>query len=78
MWCSFSTGSFDTLITQPKAAGIDPHQRWVGGCGLPVCLPCTTVAGRTLWAACLPALRSSGGWDAAAAACYAAQPHTSI
>jgi insulysin len=23
----FSTGSFDTLITQPKAAGIDPHQR---------------------------------------------------
>lgn len=23
----FSTGSFDTLITQPKQAGIDPHER---------------------------------------------------
>ena len=25
--CRFSTGSFDTLITQPKQAGIDPHER---------------------------------------------------
>lgn len=26
----FSTGSFDTLITQPKGAGIDPHERCGG------------------------------------------------